>query len=122
MAKAEEAELIEDCPTRQLMEIIADKWTLRVIYVLDGGTKRPGEIALRIPGISKKMLTQTLRNFEAWGLVKRRIYQEVPPKVEYSLTPLGKRFTEPLRFLCEWAGQNRSCVQKVASRRRKHSK
>ncbi len=119
MAKTEEAELVADCPTRKLMEIISDKWTLRVIYVLDEGTKRPGEIALRIPGISKKMLTQTLRNFEAWGMVKRRIFQEVPPKVEYSLTPLGKRFTEPLRFLCEWAGQNRSSVEKVAARRRK---
>ena len=119
MAKNDEVELSKDCPTRQLLEILSEKWTPAVLYCLSKGTQRTSEIARNIPGISKKMLTQTLRNLEAWGLVRRKVYQEVPPKVEYTLTSLGMRFTEPLRLLCDWAQENRLHVRKVAERRAK---
>jgi DNA-binding HxlR family transcriptional regulator len=119
MAKNDDVELAKDCPTRQLLEILSEKWTPAVLYTLSEGTQRTSEIARNIPGISKKMLTQTLRNLEAWGMVKRKIYQEVPPKVEYTLTSLGMRFTEPLRLLCDWAEENRTHVRKVAERRTK---
>lgn len=117
MIKNDDVELAKDCPTRQLLEILSEKWTPAVLYTLSQGTQRTSAIARNIPGISKKMLTQTLRNLESWGMVKRKVYQEVPPKVEYTLTSLGMRFTEPLRLLCDWAEKNRTYVRKVAERR-----
>ncbi len=117
MTRNDDIELTKDCPTRLLLEILSEKWTPAVLYTLSKGTQRTSEIARNIPGISKKMLTQTLRNLEVWGMVKRKIFQEVPPKVEYTLTSLGMRFTEPLRLLCDWAEENRSYVRRVAQSR-----
>lgn len=110
------ADFDKDCPTRQLMEFMAHRWIPGLVYALSQGTQRPSDLKRRIPNISKKMLTQSLRNLEKWGLVKRKIYQQVPPKVEYSLTPTGKRFTEPLDLLCGWAEENQSLVHKVNGR------
>ena len=117
MTRNNDVELAEDCPTRLVLEIFSEKWTPAVLYTLSQGTQRTSQIARNIPGISRKMLTQTLRNLEAWGMVRRKVYQEVPPKVEYTLTALGMRFTEPLRLLCDWAEENRTHVRKVAERR-----
>jgi DNA-binding HxlR family transcriptional regulator len=77
------------CPTRQVLDCIADKWAALVVGLLLGGTRRFGEMRKAIEGVSQKMLTQTLRNLERDGMVSRRVYATVPPKVEYSLTPLG---------------------------------
>jgi DNA-binding HxlR family transcriptional regulator len=68
MAKNDEVELAKDCPTRQLLEILSEKWTPAVLYTLSEGTQRAIEIARNIPGISKKMLSQMLRNLESWGM------------------------------------------------------
>lgn len=95
--------LSAQCPTRAVLDLIADKWTTLVIYLLSQGTKRYGHLQREIGGISQKMLTQTLRNLEQDGLVKRVIYPEVPPRTEYSLTPLGETLRMPLGSLCEWA-------------------
>ena len=95
--------LCAQCPTRTVLDLIADKWTTLVIYLLSGGTKRYGELQREIDGISQKMLTQTLRNLEHDGLVRRVVYPEVPPRTEYSLTPLGETLRKPLGSLCEWA-------------------
>ena len=85
------------CPSRLVLDRIADKWTALIIQVLAHGTKRYAELQREIGGISQKMLTQTLRSLERDGLVQRKVHPVVPPKVEYSLTKLGRTLIEPLR-------------------------
>ena len=80
-----------NCPSRQVLDLIANKWTAIIIYCLSQGKKRYSELQREISGISQKMLTQTLRSLERDGMV------------EYSLTPLGETLIEPLCKLCEWA-------------------
>ncbi len=92
-----------NCLSRHVLELIADQWTPLVIYALEEGTMRFGQLLKRIDGISKKMLTQTLRAMERNGLVRRVVYPVVPPVVEYSLTPLGQTLMEPMRALKIWA-------------------
>lgn len=93
-----------NCPTQRVLETIADKWSVIVIYALSQEeTKRYSELQRIIGGISQKMLTQTLRKLERDGLVVRHVYPVVPPKVEYSLTPLGNTLTELLEAICQWA-------------------
>jgi DNA-binding HxlR family transcriptional regulator len=91
------------CPSRQVLDRIADRWTALVIRALSQGTMRYGELQRRIGGVSQKMLTQTLRSLERDGLVVRKIHPVVPPMVEYSLTPLGHTLIKPLEAICAWA-------------------
>src|SRR5213592_1335255 len=91
------------CPSRFVLERIADKWTALVIQILARGTMRYAELQRAIGGISQKMLTQTLRSLERDGLVQRKVHPVVPPKVEYSLTKLGRTLIEPLHALCRWS-------------------
>ncbi|GLV55646.1 transcriptional regulator [Dictyobacter sp. S3.2.2.5] len=93
----------ENCLSRQVLQLIADQWTPLVIYALEDGTMRFGQLLKRINGISKKMLTQTLRALERNGLVQRVVYPVVPPVVEYTLTPLGQTLIEPVKALQIWA-------------------
>ncbi len=92
-----------ECGAQQVLELIANKWTALVIYSLGQGPMRHSALRRRIGGISQKMLTQTLRNLERNGLVTRRIYPVVPPRVEYSLTSLGQTLSEPLKAICRWS-------------------
>ncbi|MCE9634727.1 MAG: helix-turn-helix transcriptional regulator [Planctomycetes bacterium] len=91
------------CPTQKVLERIADKWATILVYALSDRTMRFSELRRRVDGVSQKMLTQTLRNLERDGLVDRRVYAVVPPRVEYRLTPLGKTLLGPLRAVCHWA-------------------
>jgi DNA-binding HxlR family transcriptional regulator len=91
------------CPSRLVLDRIADKWTALIIQVLGNGTLRYAELQRTIGGISQKMLTQTLRSLERDGLVQRKVHPVVPPKVEYSLTRLGRTLIEPLHGLCRWS-------------------
>lgn len=95
-----------NCPSRQVLERLSDKWTSLVIIALGEGTMRYGELQRRIGGVSQKMLTQTLRSLEADGLLVRKVHPVVPPMVEYSLTPLGRSLTEPLNAVRRWAEQH----------------
>lgn len=95
--------LDQNCESREALHRIADKWTALVVYSLVGGGKRHGQLRREIQGISQKMLTQTLRSMERDGLVRRRVIGQVPPHVEYTLTPLGLTLTEPLAGICRWA-------------------
>jgi DNA-binding HxlR family transcriptional regulator len=95
-----------NCGSRRVLALIADKWTAIVVYALARGTMRFSELYREVEGISQKMLTQTLRSLESDGLVERRVYATVPPKVEYSLTPLGKTLSEPLGAICKWAEEH----------------
>ncbi|MCR6479770.1 helix-turn-helix transcriptional regulator [Variovorax sp. ZS18.2.2] len=94
------------CPTRQVLDCIADKWAALVVGLLLGGTRRFGELRREIQGVSQKMLTQTLRSLERDGIVRREVYATVPPKVEYSLTPLGESLAATLEELRLWAERN----------------
>ena len=90
-------------PARRLLDVVGDSWTPIVLYILGRGTKRYGEMQRHLPDISKKMLTQTLRALEEAGLLKRTIYAEVPPRVDYDITALGRVYLEPVTALCRWA-------------------
>jgi DNA-binding HxlR family transcriptional regulator len=95
-----------DCPTREALDRIADKWTTLIFGLLEGSPKRFSDLRRGVGGISQKMLTQTLRNLERDGLVRRTVYPEVPPHVEYELTPLGRTLSEPIAALRRWAEEH----------------
>lgn len=109
--------LNKNCPVRQVIDIVGDKWTLPVLYVLKQGTKRYSELQREIPGISKKMLTQTLRSLETDNIVKRKVYPVVPPKTEYNLTAFGNKLIEPLEVLADWAWEHQAQLQQICDRR-----
>jgi DNA-binding HxlR family transcriptional regulator len=105
-----------NCPTQQILDVIADKWSVIVLYCLAYSPRRYNEIQRRIEGISQKVLTQTLRKLERHGLVERKVLSETPLNVEYSLTYLGTTLIEPLLAIATWSRQHFSEV--VASRDR----
>jgi DNA-binding HxlR family transcriptional regulator len=91
---------------RRVLSLFAGKWSVEVLYLLASGTRRYSEVLYEVGEISKKTLTQTLRALEREGLIARRAYPEVPPRVEYSLTSLGWSITGPLMSLYEWSAEN----------------
>ncbi|QJR11887.1 hypothetical protein DSM104443_02970 [Usitatibacter rugosus] len=91
------------CPSRAVLAHVADKWTVLILGVLTEDTTRFNELRRRVQGITQKVLTQTLRDLERLGFVSRKIYAEVPPRVEYSLTPLGRSLVRVLDNVREWA-------------------
>lgn len=111
----------ETCTPRRVLELFSVKWTSMVLYALQCGTTRTGELQRRLPGISKKMLTQTLRELERDGLIHREVYPVVPPKVEYSLTPLGELFIEPIEMLYTWGNRHADVLAQLSLRRGKRA-
>jgi DNA-binding HxlR family transcriptional regulator len=95
--------LSPDCPLRQTLGLISDPWLPQIIYLLSFGTKRYNEFQKKIPGISHKTLTQSLRSLELNGVVHRKVYAVVPPKVEYSLTNFGKKLVAPIKVIVVWS-------------------
>jgi len=89
---------------------------LHTVHVLHQGAARPGALQRTLPGISKKMLTQTLREMEEVGLLTRHVQCAVPPAVEYRLTPLGVRFVEPIELLHNWGRDNADALDQLGSR------
>ncbi len=104
------------CGSQRVLDLIANRWTALVIYSLAGGTRRYSELHRKIGGVSQKMLTQTLRKLERDGLVERRVFPVVPPRVEYSLTPLGRTLTGPLRAICQWAEEHLPELERARGR------
>ena len=94
------------CPTRQVLDLIADKWATLIVGLLETQPMRFAALQKRIGGISQKMLTQTLRGLERDGLVTRTVYAEVPPRVEYALTPLGRTLCVPIDAIIKWSEEN----------------
>ncbi|MFF3711954.1 winged helix-turn-helix transcriptional regulator [Streptomyces phaeochromogenes] len=92
----------EDCQVRQILDRVADKWSLLVIALLDNRRLRFTELRREIDGVSQRMLTVTLRQLERDGLVKRTVHPVVPPRVEYELTPLGGTLHSTIRSLVTW--------------------
>src|SRR5436189_6365680 len=105
-------------PSRLVLDRIADKWTALIIQLLSKKTMRYAELQREIGGISQKMLTQTLRSLERDGLVLRKVYPVVPPKVEYSLTKLGRTLIDPLDAICRWSERHLSELQANRNRAR----
>lgn len=105
---------LADCPARTTLDLVADTWSVVVVFGLREGPQRYGVLLERIGGVSKKMLTQTLRKLEANGLVERRAIRSVPPGAEYSLTALGESLLGPVIVLSRWAEQN---AEQVAAAR-----
>ena len=99
-----------NCPSRVVLDRIADKWTGLIVLALADETLRFGELRERIGGVAPKVLTQTLRALERDGLVTRTVYAEVPPRVEYALTKLGRSLREPLEAVQVWAERHVSAV------------
>jgi DNA-binding HxlR family transcriptional regulator len=91
------------CPSRYTLALLADKWTMLIIVALKRGARRNGDIKRALGDITQKMLTQTLRQLEANGIVERHVFHEVPPHVEYTLTPLGMTLLEPIKAMAVWA-------------------
>lgn len=107
---------IEDCPIRNVLSRFSSKWAMLILCVLsENEATRFNTISKAIPDISPKVLTETLRNLEADGLVKRKLYAEIPPKVEYSLTELGKSLMPILNNLISWALDNAPYIAKDKS-------
>jgi DNA-binding HxlR family transcriptional regulator len=101
---------------RQTLALIGDKWAVLVITALAAGSRRYNALRRELDGVSQKMLTQTLRDLTCNGLVERTVYPDTPPRVEYSLTPLGQTLVEALMVLRDWADDHYHEV--VAARRR----
>jgi DNA-binding HxlR family transcriptional regulator len=98
---------IENCPVRSVIDRIGTKWSILVLLVLeDGGVLRFNEIHTYVQNISQKMLAVTLKTLEADGLVKRTVYPQIPPKVEYELTLRGKSLLPHIHGLVQWAESN----------------
>lgn len=106
----------EDCEVRQILDRIADKWSLLVIALLEKRKLRFTELRKNIEGISQRMLTTTLRHLERDGIVERTVYPVVPPKVEYALTPLGCTLHETIRSLVVWTEKYQNEIITARSR------
>jgi DNA-binding HxlR family transcriptional regulator len=94
------------CPSRRVMAVLAEKWTLLIVSQLKHGPMRTAEIRRKVDGVSEKMLIQTLRKLELYGLVSRKSYPEVPPRVEYRLTALGRSLAQLANLFGRWVERN----------------
>lgn len=113
----------EDCPIRNVLDRVGDKWSMLVIDMLSRfGTLRFNEINNHIGSISQKMLTVTLKTLEADGLVSRKLYPQIPPKVEYSLTELGRSILPSFVMLKEWASENMPAILKSRAQHQNHGR
>lgn len=116
---SDEEEWREDCAPRRVLELFSTKWTsmiLHTLHTLHQGTARTGVLERSLPGISKKMLTQTLKEMERSGLVSRHVHSTRPPAVEYRLTDLGNRFVEPVEMLYGWGRDNADALDALEPR------
>jgi DNA-binding HxlR family transcriptional regulator len=102
----------DDCPIRNVVAQIGDKWSLLILFALVDGADRFNSLKSRVVGISQRMLTQTLRDLEREGYVSRTVYAEVPVKVEYELTEMGRDLVKPLYQLVSWADSHQSEIQR----------
>jgi DNA-binding HxlR family transcriptional regulator len=108
-----------DCDFRDMLSRVGDKWSLLVIAMLEGMPRRRGrfsDLRRSVPGISQRMLTATVRNLERDGMLTRYVYPEVPPRVEYELTALGRGLMEPVRGLVSWLQSNWPAIRGARAR------
>jgi DNA-binding HxlR family transcriptional regulator len=118
IARAPEMERTEaGCRAREMLDRIGDRWSVYVISALGAyGTLRFGELMQEVEGVSQRMLTVTLRGLERDGLARRTIHAEIPPRVEYTLTPLGATLRKLVRELLDWSGAHLAEVDAARAR------
>ena len=104
---------IHGCGLEAALAVVGGKWKLFVLWRLAGGARRFGELRRLVEGISEKMLIQQLREMEADGIVARKDFREVPPRVEYALTGFGVSLAEALRPLCEWGREHMARIART---------
>lgn len=105
----------EDCPVRNVLDKVSEKWSMLLVMTLASGPKRFNQIRREVPDISQKMLTQTLRDLQRDGMVARRVFDTKPPSVEYRLTPLGESIIVPFGHLIRWASENHQRIDAARS-------
>lgn len=103
------------CPTREVINRIGDRWSLLVMCALGSGTLRFQQLRRAVDGVSQKMLTQTLRALERDGLVQRDVFASVPPRVDYSLTPLGASLSDSIAAIRDWAYAHMDTIEAARS-------
>ena len=113
MAKIRANPFNASCPSQGILALIGSKWSMLLLCILNDGPVRSGELGRRAGGISQKMLTQTLRELERHGIVHREDFAVVPPRVEYSLTPLGGSLAQLVRRIEDWVESNYSRMTRV---------
>jgi DNA-binding HxlR family transcriptional regulator len=106
-----------NCPSRDVLDLIGGKWAILILCCLQQGPVRTGALMRSVEGISQKMLTQTLREMERDGMVERTSHPEVPPRVEYRLTPLGRSLSELARAMEQWVVANYPAIMAERARR-----
>ncbi|MDX3773688.1 helix-turn-helix domain-containing protein [Chromatiaceae bacterium AAb-1] len=111
MGRSQHTELNERCPIRDILDKLGDRWTVLVLTELEQGTLRFSELRKLIIDISPRMLAQTLRQLEQDGLVSRKVYPTIPPKVEYTMTTLGVSFYDNVKRMVIWAEENQAAVK-----------
>ena len=104
---------VDGCLTREILDRIGDKWSVYVIDALAAGTMRFSELRRAVDGVSQRMLTVTLRGLERDGLVVRQVYPVIPPRVEYSLTPLGRSLMDIVEALVGWSADHIADVERA---------
>lgn len=107
---------IANCPARDVLDRIGDKWSSLILLTLVAGSQRFSSLNRAVPDISKRMLTQTLRDLERDGFVTRHVFPTKPPSVEYRLSPIGRSVVEPLVMLVGWAQANHAAILKARER------
>ncbi|AQU81608.1 MULTISPECIES: winged helix-turn-helix transcriptional regulator [unclassified Halomonas] len=110
----------QPCPIRDVLDRIGDQWSLLVLEALEPGILRFNELGRVIGDISKQMLSKTLKHLEQDGFIERTLYPEVPPRVEYQLTTLGRSFLEPMQQLITWADTHHQAICEARTLYRKH--
>jgi DNA-binding HxlR family transcriptional regulator len=105
------ASFADRCPIRDVLNRIGDRWSVLVVHELAGGTRRFSELKSAIEDISQRMLAQTLRRLEEDGFVTRSVHASIPPRVDYTLTPLGRSLLKPLNALVRWADEHHAAVR-----------
>jgi DNA-binding HxlR family transcriptional regulator len=108
--------VVEDCPAREILDRVGDKWSVLVIVLLGQRTHRFNELHRAVEGISQRMLTLTVRALQRDGLVSRTVYATVPARVDYELTELGQTLLVPLGALYDWANTHRDDIQAARER------
>jgi DNA-binding HxlR family transcriptional regulator len=103
--------LAELCPVRDVLDRVSDRWSVLVMHELRDGTLRFGELKARIEDISQRMLARTLRRLEEDGMVARKQFPTIPPRVDYTLTRLGHSLLVPVQGMMQWAAENQDAVR-----------
>lgn len=104
---------LKKCPVHAAVVVLGGKWKPIILFYLKEGTRRFGELRRLVPGATQKMLTQQLRELERDGIVTRKVYHQVPPKVEYSLTTYGRTLRPVLEELCKWGEKHMAKSSRV---------